>query len=206
MNLKKYVWAVFFATALLSAHAHASPPLIPLNQELAAVDYAKEGRQTGCGLRITAETGGDLWINVLLSVFVREAAPPLGMFKVVVKKINIENDKPKLQDGKIIYSSIGQIHRAWIKTASGQQLLPDDSAGATHGDGYMTSTEFMHAMNLLSTILRENFNVGFSREEAGAEEVFEFNQRITPEESGKLTDCMKNLRATMEEKLNRESL
>jgi hypothetical protein len=206
MHLKKYLWAVFFATAPLSAHVHASPPLIPLNQELAAVDYTKEGRQTGCGIRITAESGGDLWINVLLSVFVRETAPPLGMFKVVVKKINIENDEPKLQDGKIIYSSIGQIHHAWIKTASGQQLLPDDSAGATHGEGYMTSTEFVYTVDLLGMLMRENFSVGFTREEAGAEEVFEFNQRITPEESGKLTDCMKNLRATMEEKLNRESL
>jgi len=206
MNCKKFIRAGIFATVLLTAQAHAGAAAIPLKQKMVAVDYTKEGRQSGCGLRMTAESGGDLWINVLLSVFVREAAPPLGMFKVVVKKINMKNGEPLLQHGKITYSSIGQIHRAWIKTASGLQLLPNEDGRSTHGEGYMTSTEFIYTADLLGMLTLENFTVGFSREDGDAEKIFEFNQRITADESAKLTACMKNLRATMEEKINRESL
>lgn len=207
MKFQNFFCAGFCAAAFLSAHAYAasSSPVVPLDQELTAVDYAKEGRQSGCGLRITAQAGSDLWVNVLLSVFVRESAAPLGMFKVVVKKINMENGQPLLRHGKITYSSIGQIHRAWLKSASGVQLLPDESGGSPHGEGYMTSTEFMLAMKLLSTIMQENFSVGFSKAAGEPDVVFEFNKRITPDESGKLTACMQNLRATMEEQINRES-
>lgn len=116
---------IFLIGAFLSAHALATPPppVIPLNQYLAVVEYAREGKQTGCGLRATGETENNLWINVLLSVFTRESGDLFGMFKVVVKKINMQNGRPLLQDGRITYSSIGKIHKAWIKTDSGTQPL-----------------------------------------------------------------------------------
>ena len=110
---------------MFSAHVFANPstPAAQLNQNLVALDYSKDGKQTGCGLRITGEGEGDLWANVLLSVFIKDAEPPLGMFKVVVKKIIMQNGVPLLQDGKISYSSIGKIHRAWIKTDAGVQQI-----------------------------------------------------------------------------------
>ena len=212
----KYLY--IFLVAIFSAHAigviadpFSSPAssrqhlVIPLNQNLAALDYSKEGKQTGCGLRITGEAEGDLWVNILLSVFIREADAPIGMFKVVVKKINMQNGKPVLQDGKISYSSIGKIHQAWIKTDAGVQLQPYANGVSAHGDGYMTSLEFSNAMDLLSTIPQARFKVGFSKSENEPGTTLEFDKRITQSEADKLSACMRNLRGTMEEKKGAES-
>lgn len=196
--------------AIIPVHALAdpSPPsvslnqhlVIPLKQNLAALDYSKEGKQTGCGLRITGETGGDLWVNILLSVFIREADAPIGMFKVVVKKISMKNGEPLLQDGKISYSSIGKINQAWIKTDSGIQLQPYANGASSHGDGYMTSLEFSNAMDLLSAIPQARFKVGFNKNENEPDATLEFDQRIAQSEADKLSACMRNLRDAMEEK------
>ena len=202
MKYSYFFLAAFFSTLAL---ADPTPPTIPLNQNLAALDYSKAGKQTGCGLRITGETGGDLWINILLSVFSNEAQAPIGMFKVVVKKITMQNSEPLLQDGKIVYSIIGKINQAWIKTASGVQLQPYANGASAHGDGYMTSLGFSNAVDLLIAIPQASFRVGFSKDENAPDEILEFDQRIGKDEADKLTACMKNLRDAMARKEGGES-
>lgn len=195
-------YLVFLFLALLSAQALASQPLpvIPLNQYLAALDYSKKGEQTGCGLRIDGETGDNLWVNVLVSVFIKESGTMFGMFKVFARKINMRNGVPLIQDGKVTYSSIGEIHKGWIKTDSGAQFLAGENGGSPHNEGYMAAMEFDNAIGLLIAIPQTNFRVGFSKKENESEEVFEFNKRITQDEADKLSSCMKNLRDAMEEK------
>jgi len=193
---------LFFLTAICAIPALAASPhsSIPVKQNLAALDYSKDGKQTGCGLRMTAETGGDLWINILLSVFIRESEPPIGMYKVVVKKINMLNGEPVVQDGKISYSSIGKIHQAWLKTDSGIKLQPYTNGASAHGDGFMTSLEFLNAMDLLGTIPQERFKVGYGKNEDEPDEILEFDKHISQEEADKLSVCMRNLRGEMLEK------
>ena len=192
---------VFIFWAFLSTHAFASPPPppIPLNQYLEALDYSKGGKQTGCGLRITGEIGNDLWIDVLVSVFVMEPGTLLGMFKVNVKKVVVRYGAPLIKNGKVIYSSIGRIYNGWLKTDTGVQLFAIKNEASQHGDAYMASIKFDNAIDLLISIPQTNFRVGFAKED-GSEEVFEFNKRITHEEAGKLSYCMKNLRDTRDEK------
>ena len=189
----KYLMFLFWV--LLSVQAFARPPLpvIPLNQYLAALNYFKEGGQTGCGLRIDGETRDNLWINVLVSVYMKESGTMFGMFKVFARKINMKNGVPLIQDGKITYSSIGKIHKGWIKTDSGVQFLAVKDGEFFHNDGYMAAMEFDNAMDLLIAIPQTNFRVGFSKKEGGSEKVFEFNKRITQDEADKLSSCMKNL-------------
>ncbi|MBI5437285.1 MAG: hypothetical protein HY937_09300 [Nitrosomonadales bacterium] len=69
-----------------------------------------------------------------------------------------------------------------------------------HNDGYMAVMEFDNAMDLLIVIPQTTFKAGFSNKESGSEKVFEFNQRITQDEAGKLSSCVKNLRDAREEK------
>src|ERR1019366_1999060 len=65
----------FLFGALLSAHAFADtsppvathPPIIPVDQYLAVVDYLGDGQQPGCGLRRTGEVKDDLWLCVLIT-------------------------------------------------------------------------------------------------------------------------------------------
>jgi len=197
-----FLLVVIFSTPTV---ANPSPPPVPVNQNLAALDYSKAGKQTGCGLRITGETEGDLWINILLSVFIQGSARPIGMFKVVVKKVALQNGEPVLQDGKISYTSIGKIHKAWIKTDSGIQLQPYANGASSHGDGYMTSLEFSNAMDLLIAMPQARFKVGFSHNESEPDEILEFDKRITQDEAGKLSTCMRNLRASLEGKDGGES-
>ena len=193
---------VFLMGIFLSAHALARPPVpvIPQNQYLTSVDYAKEGEQTGCGLRIIGETEDNLWINVLVSVFTRESGTLYGMFKVVAKKIIMQDDEPLIQDGKVMYSSIGKIHKAWIKTDSGVQPVTHEGGESPHNDGYMAALEFDNAAKLLIALPQENFTVGFSKMEDGFEETFEFNKRMPRNEANKLSACMRNLRGTREER------
>ena len=189
-------YLVFLFGAFLSAHALAGPPLpiIPLNQYLAAVDYFRNGEQSGCGLRITGETRDNLWINALVMVSMKESGVLFGVFKVDSKNIIMRDGKPLIQDGKVMYSSAGKIHNGWIKTDSGVQFLADKNGGSPHNDGYMAPMEFDNAINLLMAIPQANFRVGFSKAADEAEEVFEFDKRITQEEADKLSSCMKNLR------------
>ena len=195
-------YLVFLFWVSLSAHAFADTPpaVIPLNQYLAAIDYFKEGAQSGCGLRITGETRDNLWINVLLNASIKESGALFGMFKVVVKKISMKNGKPLMQDGKVMYSSIGNIYKGWIKTDSGVQFQANQNKGGPHNDGYMAPMEFDAVMALLVAIPQENFRVGFSKKRDGTEQVFEFNKRITQDEADRLLSCMKNLRDARERK------
>lgn len=193
---------VFLLGAFLSVQTLAAPPLpvSPLNQYLAAIDYSKEGGQTGCGLRIDGETRSNLWINVLVSAFIRESGTTFGMFKVFARKIKMRKGVPLIQDGKVTYSSIGRIHKGWIKTDSGAQFFAVNDEGFFHNEGYMAAMEFDNAMNLLVAIPQTNFSVGFSIKDDGSNKVFKFNKRITQDEADKLSSCMKNLRETREER------
>lgn len=193
---------IFIASMFFSAHALANlpAPAIPQNQYLTSVDYAREGEQTGCGLRIIGETGDNLWINVLISVFTRESGTLYGMFKVVSRKIVMKDGKPLVQNGKAIYSSIGQIHKAWIKAGSGVQPGIHEGGESPHNDGYMAMLGFDNAAKLLIALPQENFVVGFSKAAGGADEMFEFNKRMPRSEADKLSACMKNLRGTREKR------
>lgn len=196
-------YPVFLFGVLFSVHALASPlhPVIPQNQYLAAIDYSKEGEQLGCGLRIDGETGSHLWINAVVSVFVKESGTMFGMFKLFARKINMRNGVPVIQDGKVAYSSIGKIHKGWIKTDSGAQFLAIKNMGGPHNDGYMAPMEFETAMSLLIAIPQTNFRIGISgKENETAAELFEFNNRITQDEADKLSSCMKTLRDAREGK------
>jgi hypothetical protein len=193
-------WGVFFG-ALISAHALAdsSTPVIPLNQNLAVVDYFGDGRQTGCGLRATGETRDHLWLNVLITVFMKGTGASFGVIKVVARQVNTKDGVPLLQDGKITYANIGNIRKAWIKSYSGKEPLIYKNGESSHGDAYMVSAEFSSTVDLLIAILQDSFKVGLNRTEDGPDEVFKFDKRLDQSEADKLSVCMKNLRAEMEE-------
>jgi len=178
------------------------PPIIPLHQELTAVNYFREGQQTGCGLRATGEAEENVWLNVLISVFMKETGFTFGIFKVSAKRVMMKNGAPLIQNGRIIYSSIGKIHKAWLTTQSGEQPELYKNGEMQHIDGYMASIKFVSAMDLLAAIPRASFKVGLIQKEGDAGEIYEFDERIEPREANKLLTCMKNLRNTIDEYRN----
>ena len=192
---------------LLSAHALAdsSAPVVPLNQKLAVVDYFDNGRQSGCGLRATGETRDDLWLNVLITVFMKETGSAFGVIKVVARKVNTKDGIPLLQDGKITYADIGNIRKAWIKSYSGKEPLIYKNGESSHGDAYMVTADFSSTVDMLVAILQESFKVGLNRNETGHDEVFQFDKQLGKDEAYKLSTCMNNLRAAMEENKSRET-
>ena len=203
----------FLFGALLSAHAFADtsppvvphPPIIPLNQNLAVVDYFGDGRQTGCGLRITGEVKDDLWLNVLITVFMKGTGATFGVIKVVARKVNVKEGVPLLQDGKITYANIGKIRKAWIKPDSGKEPLIYKNGESSHNDVYMVSAEFASTMDLLVAISQESFKVGLNRNEDGPDDVFQFDKRLDQNEVGKLSACMNNLRMAIEKNKRKEN-
>jgi hypothetical protein len=203
----------FLFWALLSAHAFADtsppvvphPPVIPLNQNLAVVDYFGDGRQTGCGLRITGETKDDLWLNVLITVFMKGTGATFGVIKVVARKVNVKDGIPLLQDGKITYANIGKIRKAWIKPDSGKEPLIYKNGESSHSDAYMVSAEFASTVDLLVAISQGGFKVGLNRNEGGPDDVFQFDKRLDQSEADKLSMCMKNLRTVMEENKEKQN-
>jgi hypothetical protein len=52
---------------------------------------------------------------------------------------------------------------------------------------------------------QQNFKVGLSRNDEGPDEVFQFDQHLSQNEAGKLSACMNNLRAAIEESRRKES-
>lgn len=206
-------YGVLFFAVLLSAHAYAEPAPstaqdgveIPQNQNLAVVDYFSDGRQTGCGLRATGETVDGLRLNVLITVFQKEAGPTFGVIKVVARKANMKDGAPVMQDGQIADSSLGKIQKAWVTSGSGKQAFIYKDGGSSHSDAYMVNTEFSSTVDLLLAMSRENFKVGLNRDESGPDEIFQFDKRLDRNESAKLSLCMKKLRTAMEENKSRES-
>ena len=199
-------WILLFGV-LLSARALAdsSTPAVPLNQNLAVVDYFSNGRQTGCGLRATGETKDDLWLNVLITVFRKETGATFGVIKVVARKVNTKDGVPLLKDGKITYADIGNIRKAWIKPESGKEPQINKNGESSHGDAYMVDTEFVGTVDLLVAMSRENFKVGLNRNEHEPDEIFQFDKRLDQDEANKLSICMKNLRAAIEESKSKQS-
>lgn len=189
-------YLILLASLLLPARALAAStaPAVLQSQYLAAIEYAKGGEPTGCGLRATGETGTGLWADVLLNVFARGPGERFGMFKVVVRKINLRDGEPVLRDGRITYSSIGKIHKARMKTGNGTKTAIGEGLDSPHNDGYMARLEFDNAIALLAEMPQADFRVAYSTESGGPEETIEFNRRITPGEARKLSACMSKLR------------
>ena len=194
-------YPVLFLAALMSAETFAatSTPVVPLQQKLTTVEYSSGGRQTGCGLRVTGQTKQSLSLNVLITVFMKEAGVTFGVVKVVARKIEMKNGVPIPQDGSETYSSIGQIRKAWIKPDSGSQPLVYRDGKSSHNDAYMVTTEFAGTVDLLLAISQQKFRVGLNRSDDGPDEIFQFDRRISGEEAGKLSVCMKNLRGEIEQ-------
>ncbi len=199
-------WILLFGV-LLSALAFADPstPVVPLNQNLAVVDYFSDGRQTGCGLRATGETRDDLWLNVLITVFRKDTGATFGVIKIVARKVNTKDGAPLLKDGKITYADLGKIRKAWIRSDSGKQPMASKNGESSHSDAYMVDTEFTGTEELLLAMSQENFKVGLNRNDYGPDEIFQFDKRLSPDEATKLSVCMKNLRTAMEENKNKQS-
>jgi hypothetical protein len=198
-------WIVLFSL-LLSAQALASPTsVVPLNQNLAVVDYFGEGRQTGCGVRATGETKDNLWLNVLITVFLKETGSTFGVIKVVARKVKTKDGVPLLKDGKITYTNLGKIQKAWIKSDSGKEALIYKNDEASHSDAYMVSAEFASTVDLLAEMIQGNFRVGLNRNAQDPDEVFQFNKPLDKSEGEKLSVCMKNLRDEMEEKKDKQN-
>ena len=200
VELMKYF--IFLFCAFLPIRVLSNPllPLIPQNQYLAALNYFRNGEPSGCGLRITGITKDELWINALVMVSMKESGNLFGVFKVEHKKITMKDDKPLILDGKVVYSSAGNIYKGWIKTDSGFQFLASKDGGDPHNDGYMAPMEFGNAVNLLIAIQQENFRVGFNRKGDETEYVYEFNERITQKEAANLLSCMNSLKDAREGK------
>jgi hypothetical protein len=194
-------YPVLFFAALMSAEAFAATPVpvVPLQQKLTAVEYSSGGRQTGCGLRVTGVTKQNLSLNVLITVFMKEAGVTFGVVKVVARKTDMKKAEPNPQDGPATDTNIGQIRKAWIKPDSGSQPLVYQNGQSSHNDAYMVTTEFAGTVDLLLAISQEKFRVGLNRSDDGPDEIFQFDRRISREEAGKLSVCMKNLRGEIEQ-------
>jgi hypothetical protein len=177
---------------LLSALAWAGTPAVEMlpEQDLMAVEYPGSGR---CGLRAIGIARDRLWINVLVTAFAIDGKAPFGMFKVVARKIDMENGVPEVEGSKIKRSSIGRIYDAWIKTESGEQLLFYKGQESPHNDGFMSPVDFNSAVILMEAIPQMNFRVGFSREKGGPSEIYEFSKRMMEGDAQKLAACLKNL-------------
>ncbi|MBI3222972.1 MAG: hypothetical protein HYZ46_07935 [Nitrosomonadales bacterium] len=191
---------------LLSGNLAADPvvpaavpdAVAPLNQILSSVEYFREGRQSGCGLRATGDTKDNIWLNVLVTVFVKDNGATYGVVKVVARQVEMKDGVPLLRDGKMSYLSRGRISKAWIQPQSGRQPLIHQNGESPHSDGYMATVEFASTMDLLVAMAREDFKVGLSRDEA--DELYAFDQRLSQYEAKKLSTCMANLRAQIEER------
>ena len=180
------------------------PSIIPLKQSLTSVEYRNLGRQSGCGLRITGETQDDIWINILITVFRKDSGDNFGAVKIVARKVETENGKLKFRDGRITYLNTGKIRRAWIKPDSMDLPVAYEGAGPSHNDAYMGTVEFANTMDLMILISEESFRVGINRVAGKVDEIYQFDQRISLDEAGKLSLCMTNLRDEIEGRQHRQ--
>ncbi len=198
-------YPLLLLAVLLSGQTLAGTQAVvtPTGQNLLAVEYYSSGKQSGCGLRATGVTSQKLSLNILITVFLKDGGEKFGVVKVVAR--NMDSEKGVAQDGDVTYKTLGKIRKAWIKPDAASPPRVFRNGKTLHNDAYMVSTEFASTVELITAMSQADFRVGLNRNDSGADEVFQFNQRISPDEGAKLTACMRNLRSEIEERKNRKS-
>lgn len=200
----KYFVCMF--VALLSTSAAAAPAVstATLKQNLTSVDYSSNGRQSGCGLRATAENKDNLSLNALITVFMKDTGATFGVVKVVARKLNMKNGVPVLKNGKVTYLNVGKLSSAWIKPDSLAQPKIYNR-GSSHNDGYMETVDFASTVDLLVLMSQENFKVGLNLEPGTPDQVFTFDQWMDRREGNMFAACMANLSNVIEENKRKRS-
>ena len=75
MKYLVYLFVVWLS--VINGYAAPSMPNGMLNQNLVSVEYSSNEKQTGCGLRATAENKDHLMLNALITVFLKDTAQHL---------------------------------------------------------------------------------------------------------------------------------
>jgi hypothetical protein len=178
----------------------ASPPAPAplLKQNLVAVDYTSNGKQTGCGLRATGENRDHLSLNALFTVFIKETGTTFGVVKVVARKT-------VMKAGKASYVDMGRLSKAWVKPDS--LVQPRVYAkGTAHNDGYMETVDYADTVRLMMLLAQENFQIGVNFNTGQPDQVFIFDQWMDRREGNAFAACMANLSNTIAESKGKRSL
>lgn len=200
----KYFVCMFVALLSTSVAAAPSVSTASLKQNLTSVDYSSNGRQSGCGLRATAENRDNLSLNALITVFMKDTGATFGVVKVVARKVNMKNGVPVLKNGKATYLNVGKLSSAWIKPDSLAQPKIYNR-GSSHNDGYMETVDFAGTVDLLVLMSQENFKVGLNLEPGLPDQVFVFDQWMDRREGNMFAACMANLSNVIEENKRKRS-
>ncbi len=195
---------IFLALLSINAFASSSAPVPLLKQNLVSVEYNSNGKQSGCGVRATAENKDKLMLNALITVFIKETGTTFGVVKVVARKAEMKNGVPLLKNGSPVYLNIGNVTKAWVKPDSVAQPKVYNR-GTSHNDGYMETVDFASTADLLVLMTQENFKVGFSFNTGQADQTFIFNQWMDRREGNAFAACMANLNNVIEENKKKRS-
>ncbi|MEQ1525560.1 MAG: hypothetical protein ABL911_02280 [Gallionella sp.] len=197
---------MFVFVALLSAHAFASSsePVPLLQQNLVSVEYFSNGKQSGCGVRATAENKDKLMLNALITVFLKDTGTTFGVVKVVARKAEMKKGVPLMKNGSPVYLNIGNVTKAWVKPDSAAQPKTY-SRGSSHNDGYMETVDFAGTADLLMLMTQENFKIGFSFNTGQADQTFVFDQWMDRREGNAFAACMMNLGNVIDENKKKRS-
>jgi hypothetical protein len=188
--------ALLFGTTCAWATPPATAPL--LKQNLVAVSYNSDGKQTGCGLRATGESKEHLSLNALFTVFLKETGATFGVVKVVVRKSEIKNGKAKFID-------MGRISKTWVQSDSAAQPKIY-TRGTAHNDGYMETVDYADTVQQMTLLAQENFRIGVNFNTGQADQVFVFDQWMDRREGNAFAACMSNLTNVIEESKKKRSL
>lgn len=196
----------FIILTLFSVHAFASSsePVPVIKQNLVSVEYTSNGKQSGCGLRATAENKSGLSLNALITVFMKESGATFGVVKVVARRPSMKNGKPQMKNGSPVYLNIGNVTKAWIKPDSAAQPKVYNK-GTSHNDGYMETVDFTSTVDLMMLLAQENFRIGFSFNTGEADQIFIFDQWMDRREGNAFAACMTNLNNVIAENKNKRS-
>ncbi|NOU00007.1 MAG: hypothetical protein HOO95_00300 [Gallionella sp.] len=197
---------IFTFVALLSANAFASSstPVPLIKQNFVSVEYTSNGKQSGCGLRATAENKDNLTLNALITVFMKDTGATFGVVKVVARKAEMKNGVPKMKNGSPVFLNIGNVTKAWFKPDSAAQPKVY-SQGTSHNDGYMETVDYASTVDLMQLLSQENFKIGFSFNTGQADQTFIFDQWMDRREGNAFAACMANLNNVIEENKKKRS-
>ncbi len=195
---------VFLAGLSANAFASSSAPVPLIKQNFVSVEYNSNGKQSGCGVRATAENKNNLTLNALITVFMKETGVTFGVVKVVARKADMKNGVPKMQNGSPVFLNIGNVTKAWIQTDSSTQPKVYNR-GTSHNDGYMETVDYTGTLDLMMLMVQENFKIGFSFNTGQADQTFVFDQWMDRREGNAFAACMMNLKNVIEENKKRRS-
>ncbi len=177
----KFISCVVLMSAFIST---ANSEVIPKgNTEFAFDEYFVDGKIEGCGIRFNSLNSDFILISGSLGIHFFEAGGPVGIFKLLAKKLSQSNQQ-FFKEGLFV-------NHGWLKTGDGTYLKEFKSGNPPGEKSFiLVSKDVENFTTVLFESLKGNLKIGFNQKPNTYDTIYEIKEPPSNEVTNKVDKCM----------------